>query len=141
MDVRPTPAGAADDDDTTPLRRALAAGLCLNAARRQPDGSYRLMSVGAAAASAAAAGVGGGSGGYAVVHVHPSSVLFDLRRDGSFGGGGRDGTEVEGTAGRGNGGEGALAAAGTGPFFHLEGRRTPVTDCVDNRQILYCLLI
>ena len=101
MDVRPTPAGAADDDDddTTPLRRALAAGLCLNAARRQPDGSYRLMSVGAAAASAAAAGVGGGSGGYAVVHVHPSSVLFDLRRDGSFGGGGATGRRWRGRRG------------------------------------------
>ncbi len=45
-------------DDSTALRRALAAGFFLQAASRQPDGSYRTL-------------VGGQT-----VHIHPSSVLF-----------------------------------------------------------------
>lgn len=44
-------------DDTTPLRRALTAGLFPHAARKQPDGSYRVIATAQ------------------IVHIHPSSVL------------------------------------------------------------------
>ena len=47
------------DGDGTALRRALLAGYFMQAARRQPDGSYRTM-----------------AGSQVVVHIHPSSVLF-----------------------------------------------------------------
>jgi Oligonucleotide/oligosaccharide-binding (OB)-fold len=53
--ARNTAAGASDTH--APLRQALTAGLFLNAARRQPDGRFRVISTGADA------------------HVHPGSAL------------------------------------------------------------------
>ncbi|GLC42130.1 hypothetical protein PLESTM_001294900 [Pleodorina starrii] len=50
-------------DDTTPLRRALTAGLFPHAAKLQPDGSYRVLATGRQ------------------VFLHPSSVLLDRKPD------------------------------------------------------------
>jgi len=47
--------------DTTPLRRALTAGLFPHAARLQPDNSYRVLATGQ------------------VVYLHPSSVLVQRK--------------------------------------------------------------
>lgn len=48
-------------DDLTALRKALTAGLFCNAARRQPDGQYRVLTSGQ------------------LVHIHPSSVTHGKR--------------------------------------------------------------
>jgi ATP-dependent RNA helicase DHX8/PRP22 len=50
-------------DDSEPLRRALTAGLFPHAARRQPDGSYRVIATGQPVA------------------LHPSSALLQRRPD------------------------------------------------------------
>eukprot|EP00198_Chlamydomonas_reinhardtii_P001306 XP_001690641.1 DEAH-box nuclear pre-mRNA splicing factor [Chlamydomonas reinhardtii] len=50
-------------DETTPLRRALTAGLFPHAARLQPDGSYRVIATGRQ------------------VFLHPSSVLLERKPD------------------------------------------------------------
>lgn len=50
-------------DDSTPLCRSLTAGLFPHAARKQPDGSYRVIATGQ------------------LVHIHPSSVLCGRKPD------------------------------------------------------------
>ncbi|KAL2510077.1 RNA helicase family protein [Forsythia ovata] len=50
-------------DDLLPLRRCLAASFFLNAALKQPDGTYRALSSGL------------------TVQIHPSSVLFRMKPD------------------------------------------------------------
>ncbi|GLI64295.1 hypothetical protein VaNZ11_007516 [Volvox africanus] len=50
-------------EDSTPLRRALTAGLFPHAAKLQPDGSYRVLATGRQ------------------VFLHPSSVLLDRKPD------------------------------------------------------------
>ncbi|XP_051138870.1 pre-mRNA-splicing factor ATP-dependent RNA helicase DEAH10-like isoform X2 [Andrographis paniculata] len=54
-------AGTSCGDDMLPLRRCLAASFFLNAALKQPDGTYRALSSGL------------------TVKIHPSSVLFRMK--------------------------------------------------------------
>ncbi|CAG9467292.1 unnamed protein product [Pedinophyceae sp. YPF-701] len=62
--------GVEEDAGRATLRRALAAGLFVHAAKRQPDGTYVVLATGQ------------------TVHIHPSSVLHAQNRAGQRGGAG-----------------------------------------------------